>query len=105
MRSLRNRLAVIFALIILGAIGTIYLSVTPRLEDSLTTQRLDQVRAASELLSPDLGNYLPPRKDPVLVKGTNKTDSDATKKLRDDKVSRFAERFNTELLLMAVKPA
>ncbi len=32
LRSLRNRLAVIFALIILGAIGTIYLSVTPRLD-------------------------------------------------------------------------
>ena len=40
MRSLRNRLAVIFALIIIGAIGTIYLSVTPRLEASLTSQRL-----------------------------------------------------------------
>ena len=45
LRSLRNRLAVIFALIIIGAIGTIYLSVTPRLEASLTSQRLDQVRA------------------------------------------------------------
>ena len=45
LRSLRNRLAVIFALIIIGAIGTIYLSVTPRLEASLTAQRLDQVRA------------------------------------------------------------
>ena len=40
LRSLRNRLAVIFALIIIGAIGTIYLSVTPRLEASLTSQRL-----------------------------------------------------------------
>ena len=40
LRSLRNRLALIFALIILGAIGTIYLSVTPRLEASLTSQRL-----------------------------------------------------------------
>ena len=47
LRSLRNRLAVIFALIIIGAIGTIYLSVTPRLEASLTAQRLDQVRASA----------------------------------------------------------
>ena len=54
LRSLRNRLAVIFALIILGAIGTIYLSVTPRLEDSLTSQRLDQVRAASAQYTPDV---------------------------------------------------
>ncbi len=43
LRSLRNRLALIFALIIVGAIGTIYLSVTPRLEASLTSQRLDDV--------------------------------------------------------------
>ena len=48
MRSLRNRLAVIFALIIIGAIGTIYLSVTPRLEASLTTQRQNQVRATTQ---------------------------------------------------------
>ena len=41
LRSLRNRLALIFALIIIGAIGTIYLSVTPRLEASLTAQRID----------------------------------------------------------------
>ncbi len=105
MRSLRNRLAVIFALIILGAIGTIYLSVTPRLEDSLTTQRLDQVRAASEKLSPELGKYLPPRKDPPLVEGTSKPDATETKKQLERNIRRFAERFNTELLLMAVKPA
>ena len=47
LRSLRNRLALIFALIIAGAIGTIYLSVTPRLEASLTSQRLSQVNASS----------------------------------------------------------
>src|SRR3954464_362091 len=41
MRSLRNRLAVVFGLIVLGAIGTVYLSVTPRLEDRLTEQKLD----------------------------------------------------------------
>jgi two-component system, OmpR family, sensor kinase len=41
LRSLSNRLAVIFALIVLGAVGTIYLSVTPRLEDSLTRQKAD----------------------------------------------------------------
>ena len=40
LRSLRNRLAVVFGLIVLGAIGTVYLSVTPRLEERLRDQRL-----------------------------------------------------------------
>ena len=40
LRSLRNRLAVVFGLIVLGAIGTVYLSVTPRLEERLRNQRL-----------------------------------------------------------------
>ena len=58
LRSLRNRLAVIFALIIVGAIGTIYLSVTPRLEASLTSQRLDQVRATAVQYTADLAAIL-----------------------------------------------
>ena len=58
LRSLRNRLAVIFALIILGAIGTIYLSVTPRLEASLTAQTLDQVRATSAQRTPEIAAVL-----------------------------------------------
>jgi len=41
MRSLRNRLAMVFGLIVLGAIGTVYLSTVPRLEDRLTEQKLD----------------------------------------------------------------
>src|ERR687895_2571136 len=41
LRSLRNRLAVVFGLIVLGAIGTIYLTVTPRLEERLRNQKLD----------------------------------------------------------------
>jgi two-component system OmpR family sensor kinase len=43
LRSLRNRLAVVFGLIVLGAIGTVYLSVTPRLEERLTNQRLESL--------------------------------------------------------------
>src|SRR5919109_900411 len=43
MRSLRNRLAVVFRLIVLGAIGTIYLTVTPRLEERLQNQKLDRL--------------------------------------------------------------
>jgi len=43
LRSLRNRLAVVFGLIVLGAIGTIYLTVTPRLEERLTEQKLESL--------------------------------------------------------------
>src|ERR671915_399314 len=43
LRSLRNRLAVVFGLIVLGAIGTIYLTVTPRLEERLQDQKLERL--------------------------------------------------------------
>ncbi|HEX5780650.1 MAG TPA: histidine kinase dimerization/phospho-acceptor domain-containing protein, partial [Solirubrobacteraceae bacterium] len=44
LRSLRNRLAVVFGLIVLGAIGTIYLTVTPRLEERLQDQKLERLQ-------------------------------------------------------------
>jgi two-component system, OmpR family, sensor kinase len=43
LRSLRNRLAVVFGLIVLGAIGTIYLTVTPRLQERLRNQKLERL--------------------------------------------------------------
>ena len=43
LRSLRNRLAVVFGLIVLGAIGTVYLTVTPQLEERLRNQKLDSL--------------------------------------------------------------
>jgi two-component system, OmpR family, sensor kinase len=43
LRSLRNRLAVVIGLIVLGAIGTIYLTVTPRLEERLQDQKLESL--------------------------------------------------------------
>jgi len=43
LRSLRNRLAVVFGLIVLGAIGTIYLTVTPQLEERLQNQKLESL--------------------------------------------------------------
>ncbi len=43
LRSLRNRLAVVFGLIVLGAIGTIYLTVTPQLEERLRNQKLESL--------------------------------------------------------------
>jgi len=66
LRSLRNRLAVIFALIIAGAIGTIYLSVTPRLEASLTAQRLNSLTADSKRYLKGIARELPVN-DPTLV--------------------------------------
>jgi signal transduction histidine kinase len=45
LRSLRNRLAVVFGLIVLGAIGTIYLTVTPRLQERLRNQKLERLQA------------------------------------------------------------
>jgi two-component system OmpR family sensor kinase len=59
LRSLRNRLALIFALIIAGAIGTIYLSVTPRLEASLTSQRLNALIADSKRYTPIVAEVVP----------------------------------------------
>jgi two-component system, OmpR family, sensor kinase len=43
LRSLRNRLTVIFALIVAGAIGIVYFYVTPRLEDELVAQKLERL--------------------------------------------------------------
>ena len=109
LRSLRNRLAVIFALIIIGAIGTIYLSVTPRLEASLTSQRLDQVRAsaaqytsevAQKLVSPRAfygDRQVPTLKDGTLDQKTIRTDRNAA-------VRRFAERVGTEIIVMSDRP-
>jgi two-component system, OmpR family, sensor kinase len=45
LRSLRNRLAVVFGLIVLGAIGTIYLTVTPRLQERLRNQKVERLLA------------------------------------------------------------
>jgi two-component system OmpR family sensor kinase len=100
LRSLRNRLAVIFALIILGAIGTIYLSVTPRLEASLTSQRLDQVARSTQQLAPGLAEFLPRIDTPVPKKRAK-----AAKDRRDRNVRKFAERANTEVIVMSLGEA
>ena len=44
-RSLRNRLALIYGLIVLGAIGVVYLSVVPQLESALRDQKLESLAA------------------------------------------------------------
>jgi two-component system, OmpR family, sensor kinase len=45
LRSLRNRLTFIFALIVAGAIGIVYFYVTPRLEEELVGQKLERLTA------------------------------------------------------------
>lgn len=112
LRSLRNRLAVIFALIIIGAIGTIYLSVTPRLEASLTSQRQDQVRATAEQYTPDVARFLYPVEDfyatidrePPTLKNSNDWDQSRVRRDRVNGIRRFAERIGTEIIIMADRP-
>jgi two-component system OmpR family sensor kinase len=58
LRSLRNRLAVVFGLIVLGAIATVYLTTVPRLEDRLTGQKLDGLESDALRSAPDLATGL-----------------------------------------------
>jgi len=96
LRSLRNRLAVIFALIIAGAIGTIYLSVTPRLEASLTNERLNG-------LITDSKRYLEDIHDNALDLPVNpKRDAKATKADRDNAIRGIADRAGAEILVFQV---
>jgi signal transduction histidine kinase len=62
LRSLRNRLAVVFGLIVLGVVGTIYLSTTPRLQDRLRNQRL-QALAVDAKQTADALNAFGPLQD------------------------------------------
>ena len=116
LRSLRNRLAVIFALIIIGAIGTIYLSVTPRLEASLTTQRVDQTRLIAEQYSPGVARNFYPRNDfyasekdvPRFPKGhrdAGRVDKNRDRQNRAAQVRKLAERIGTEIIVMSPNPA
>jgi two-component system OmpR family sensor kinase len=100
LRSLRNRLAVIFALIIIGAIGTIYLSVTPRLEASLTSQRQNQVRTNGAQYMPNVVAALrKQKKEPKLKNGD--PDLVRIRDVRARNLRRFAERVGIEVILMA----
>jgi two-component system OmpR family sensor kinase len=100
LRSLRNRLAVIFALIIIGAIGTIYLSVTPRLEDSLTAQRQDQVRTnGTQYLGQVVATLKKQKRQPTLKNGD--PDLVRIRDIRARNLRRFAERAGIEIIVMA----
>jgi two-component system, OmpR family, sensor kinase len=110
LRSLRNRLAVIFALIIIGAIGTIYLSVTPRLDASLTAQTLDRVRATSEQRTSEIAQFLYPARDLYPEDEIPKTDDGlideaGVRERREALTRRFAERIGTEVIVMSAPKA
>ncbi len=110
LRSLRNRLAVIFALIIIGAIGTIYLSVTPRLDASLTAQTLDRVRATSEQRTPEVAEFLYPARDlfpedEVPKTEDNVTDEAAVRAERERRTRALAERIGTEIIVVSAPKA
>ncbi|MBE2317039.1 HAMP domain-containing histidine kinase [Solirubrobacter sp. CPCC 204708] len=101
LRSLRNRLALIFALIIIGAIGTIYLSVTPRLEASLTSQRVEQTRGTATQYAASIGRSLrPPRETPFLDDGET-PDEVKIKAEKTRPIRQLAERIGTEIIVMA----
>ncbi len=82
LRSLRNRLAVVFGLIVLGAIGTIYLTVTPRLEERLRNQKLERLLAdARSNIDGTTGfanMYLPGTKQPLRRRQVNQAAAGAS---------------------------
>jgi signal transduction histidine kinase len=110
LRSLRNRLAVIFALIIIGAIGTIYLSVTPRLDASLTAQTLDRVRSTSAQRTAEVARFLIPARELYPEDEVPKTEDDLDDEVkirerREALTRRFAERIGTEIIVMSAPKA
>ena len=68
LRSLRNRLALVFGLIVLGAIATVYLTTTPRLQDRLTAQKLDGLEADANRSAPQLADAVRPGADEKAVR-------------------------------------
>jgi two-component system OmpR family sensor kinase len=58
LRSLRNRLTLLFALIVAAAIGIVYFYATPRLEDELVSQKLERLRTDAERLSGGMENLV-----------------------------------------------
>jgi signal transduction histidine kinase len=111
LRSLRNRLAVIFALIIAGAIGTIYLSVTPRLEASLTSQKLNSLVADSKRYVPRIARELPVTVRPPLPPDATRKERNARERVvrlerkhRDDVVQRVADQSGAEVIAYTVAP-
>jgi signal transduction histidine kinase len=82
LRSLRNRLAVVFGLIVLGAIGTIYLTVTPRLQDRLRNQKLERLLEDTKSNVEGRGGfafeYIPHAKTPLSRRAVNQAAAGAS---------------------------
>jgi len=69
LRSLRNRLTLIFALIVAGAIAIVYFYVTPRLENELVSQKLERLATDAEREAAPLQSLVA-TKDPQEQVGT-----------------------------------
>ena len=87
LRSLRNRLTLIFALIVAAAIGGIYVYVLPRLEEQLVVQKLDQLAREAERASPSL----------ALVVGTS-----MPKSVLDKRTTLAATRSSAEVIVLQI---
>ena len=91
-RSLRNRLAGYFGLIVLGAIAFVYFGITPQLEERLRDQKLDALSAETDRYATSirrlLGNATP---GTVITRRTQRIAADATSEVLVLGVSRGTE--------------
>jgi two-component system OmpR family sensor kinase len=69
LRSLRNRLTVIFAMIVAGAIGIVYFYVTPQLEEQLVSQKLERLAAEATRESKQLQKEVGTSTDQEVLEG------------------------------------
>ena len=58
LRSLRNRLTLLFALIVAAAIGIVYFYATPQLEDELVSQKLERLSVDARRLGDPLNRFV-----------------------------------------------
>ena len=70
LRSLRNRLTVIFALIVAGAIGIVYFYVTPRLEEELVAQKLERLGVEARREAEPLRDVITIREGELIERAT-----------------------------------
>ena len=82
LRSLRNRLTLIFALIVAGAIGIVYFYVTPRLEEQLVQQKLTRLAASasreSELIKDEITSHDQKRIEAKTLEAATRANAEVT---------------------------
>jgi two-component system, OmpR family, sensor kinase len=88
LRSLRNRLTLIFALIVTAAIGIVYFYVTPRLEEELVSQKLERLAADAQRESDRLRDVV---------------GRETSVEVRDQLTNSAARRSNSEVTVLQVK--